>query len=111
LALTALFKLEFYVPESHLEVVKSALFDAGAGRVGAYDSCAWQTLGEGQYRPLPGSSPHQGKAGTIEKIREYKVEMVCERECASGVIAALLESHPYEEVAYSLMAIETCVSS
>ena len=47
----AVFKIEIYIPESHLEQVKIAIFDAGAGRVGDYDACAWQTLGQGQYRP------------------------------------------------------------
>lgn len=101
----ALYKLEFYVPETHLESVKQALFAAGAGRVGDYDSCAWQTLGRGQYRPLSGSQPHQGETGKIETIAEYKVEMVCKKSCCAAVIAALLEAHPYEEVAYSLIAM------
>lgn len=105
MATAALYKIEFYVPESHLDSVKTALFTAGAGRVGDYDSCAWQTLGQGQYRPLQGSSPHQGEAGKIETIAEYKVEMVCQKSCVAAVIAALLEAHPYEEVAYSLIAM------
>jgi hypothetical protein len=49
-----LLKIEFYVPETHLEQVKSAMFSAGAGRVGDYDCCAWQTLGQGQFRPQDG---------------------------------------------------------
>lgn len=98
-----LYKIEFYVPETHLEQVKSAMFAAGAGRVGAYDSCAWQTLGRGQYRPLEGSSPHLGEAGRIETIAEYKVELVCEQAHVKAVIAAMLTAHPYEAVAYSLL--------
>ena len=53
----ALYKIELYVPESHLTAVKTAMFEAGAGRVGNYDLCAWQTRGEGQFRPLDGSRP------------------------------------------------------
>ena len=67
-----LLKIEFYVPASHLESVKLAMFDAGAGRVGDYDSCAWQTLGQGQYRPLKGSQPFIGAQDKTETIAEYK---------------------------------------
>lgn len=100
-----LYKIEFYVPETHLDTVKAAMFAAGAGRVGAYDSCAWQTLGRGQYRPLPGSTPHLGEPGSLETIAEYKVELVCEKPLVRAVIAAMLAAHPYEAVAYSLLEL------
>ena len=101
-----IFKIEFYVPESHLDPVKSAMFDAGAGRVGDYDYCAWQTLGSGQFRPLEGSSPFLGETNRVESVSEYKVEMVCAAECLAAVIAALKQSHPYEEPAYSVLKTE-----
>ena len=103
----SLLKIEFYVPESHLEAVKSALFTAGAGRVGDYDSCAWQTLGQGQYRPLEGADPFQGEVGNIEKEPEYKVEMVCQDTLIQAAIDALKSAHPYEEVAYSVIRLES----
>ena len=68
--------IQFYVPESHLEPVKNALFAAGAGKIGNYDCCAWQTKGEGQFRALEGSQPFLGQKGQIEKVSEWKVEMV-----------------------------------
>ncbi len=102
-----LMKIEFYVPESHLETVKSAMFEAGAGRVGNYDSCAWQTAGEGQYRPLEGSQPFLGAQGSIETVSEYKVEMVCSEAKINDIIEALKRSHPYEEVAYSVIRTES----
>lgn len=98
-----LLKIEFYVPESHLEDVKNAMFIAGAGRVGDYDCCAWQTQGHGQYRPLAGSDPYQGEQGKIEQLAEYKVEMVCLAECVTEVITAMKNAHPYEEVAYCVI--------
>ena len=104
-----LFKIEFYVPESHLEAVKSAMFEAGAGRVGDYDCCAWQTLGAGQFRPLPGSSPFVGEINKIESVSEYKVEMVCAAETIEAVVAALKQSHPYEEPAFSIIKTEQLV--
>ena len=94
-------QLIFYVPESHLEVVKSAVFDAGGGRIGDYDRCCWQCQGEGQFRPLPGSTPHLGAVDTLERVVEYKVELVCEDAVVADVVAALRSAHPYEEPAYS----------
>ena len=102
-----LLKIEFYVPESHLETVKSAMFEAGAGRVGNYDSCAWQTGGEGQYRPLAGSRPFIGEQGSVASLPEFKVEMVCSETKINDVIEAMNESHPYEEVAYSVIRTES----
>lgn len=101
-----LLKIEFYVPETHLQMVKQAMFEAGAGKVGEYDCCAWQTLGEGQYRPGSASKPFLGEQGSLETLSEYKVEMVCAEEFAAAVIIALKKSHPYEEVAYSVIRIE-----
>lgn len=103
--MTDLYKIEFYVPETHLDLVKAVMFAAGAGKVGSYENCAWQTLGRGQYRPLEGSKPHLGKAGNIETVEEYKVELVCEKPYVKPVIAAMLTAHPYEAVAYSLIKL------
>ena len=100
-----LHKIEFYVPESHLKKVKEEMFKAGAGRVGAYDSCAWQTRGQGQFRPQGGSDPFIGSEGLIEVVTEFKVEMVCDEQFLSEVIFALKDSHPYEQVAYSVIRL------
>lgn len=102
-----LLKLSFYVPRSHLETVKSALFLAGAGRYKKYDSCAWVTLGEGQFRPLSSSNPHIGKLNEIETVPEYKVEMICEESFLDDVLAALKKSHPYEEPAFEFYQINS----
>lgn len=83
------------------------MFEAGAGRVGDYDCCAWQTRGEGQFRPLNGSTPFLGNQGQIETVIEYKIELVCEETCLKAVIAALKRAHPYEEVAYTAIRTET----
>ena len=82
------------------------MFEAGAGRVGNYDCCAWQTRGEGQFRPLNGSTPFIGNQGQIETVIEYKLELVCEEPCLKAVIAALKRAHPYEEVAYTAIQTE-----
>jgi len=102
-----MFKLCFYVPESHLEAVKKAVFAAGAGRIGAYDSCCWQVLGQGQFRPLEGSTPFLGRQGSVEVVAEYRVEMVCDAHKIKRAVAALLDAHPYEEPAWDVIALIT----
>jgi len=68
--------------------------------MGNYDSCSWQVLGQGQFRPLKGSNAFIGQQGQLERVEEYRVEMVCLDECAEAVLSALKLSHPYEEPAY-----------
>ncbi len=97
-----MYKLAFFVPQENLETVKQALFAVGAGRIGDYDSCCWQTLGTGQFRPLAGSDPHIGQRGEVEQLAEWKVELVCRDELIHNAVAALKQAHPYEEVAYDV---------
>ena len=99
-------KLCFYVPESHLEAVKQAVFAAGAGKIGNYDSCCWQSLGLGQFRPLQGSAPFLGQQGEVEVVAEYKVELVCENALIKPVLRAMKQAHPYEEPAYQVLALQ-----
>lgn len=101
-----MYKLCVFVPESHLEAVKDALFDAGAGKIGAYDRCSWQTKGTGQFRPLQGSSPYIGREGEIETVEEYRVEMVCDHRFIREAVAAMKKAHPYEEPAYDVWKLE-----
>lgn len=98
----SLFKIIFFVPESHLEQVKQAMFDAGAGKLGHYDMCAWQVKGEGQFRPLKGSHAFIGQKDTLEKIEEYRVEMIAAKESVKQVVNSMKRAHPYEEPAYEV---------
>lgn len=95
-------KLVFFVPESHLEPVKNAVFTSGAGRLGDYEHCAWQSLGQGQFRPMKGSNPFIGETGELERVDEYRVEMVCADDLVEAALAALKSAHPYEEPAFDL---------
>lgn len=97
-----MYKLVFFVPESHLESVKSAVFAAGAGRIGNYDCCAWQIPGQGQFRPLPGSQPFIGDRHQLTRVDEYRVEMICADDHIVQAVAALRNTHPYEEPAYDV---------
>jgi len=94
-------KLSVYVPESHLEIVKQAMFDAGAGRVGFYRNCSWQTRGVGQFQPTSGSDPFIGSVGNLSIVPEFQLEMVCQNELLSHVISAMKQAHPYEKPAYA----------
>jgi len=101
-----MYKLSFFVPPSHVESVKSAVFAAGGGRIGAYDQCAWQVLGQGQFRPLDGSQPFFGQTGQVERVEEWKVELVVADELIRDVVLALKQSHPYETPAYEVWRLE-----
>src|SRR5512140_957104 len=101
-----MYKLEYYVPVEHLETVNQALFAAGGGRIGQYDCCCWVTEGTGQYRPLEGSNPYLGRPLVIEKVREFKVEMVVEDDKLAAVRRVMVEVHPYETPAYQLWRVE-----
>lgn len=100
-----MYKLGFFVPESHLDQVKQALFAAGAGQIGQYEHCSWQVLGTGQFRPGANANPHIGVPGRLEQLAEYRVEMVVQDDLIRAVVAALKLSHPYEEPAYDVVAL------
>lgn len=98
-------KLIYYVPESHLEVTKQAIFAAGAGGIGDYEHCAWQVLGMGQFKPMNGANPFIGQLNTLEQVPEWRVETIVSEEQAQAVAQALKASHPYEEPAFEFIQI------
>jgi hypothetical protein len=100
------YRFIFHVPSSEAEAVKEAVFAAGGGRIGKYDSCCWQTEGSGQFRPLAGSNPAVGEHGRVERIPETKIEFICRRESLGSVVEALLKHHPYETPAYCYWPVE-----
>jgi len=101
-----MYKLCFFVPGTHLEKVKDAVFLTGAGRIGLYENCSWQTLGTGQFRSMSGSDPFIGGVGELTSLDEFKVELVCSNEVVHEAVKALKQSHPYEEPAYEVMLLE-----
>ena len=100
-----MYKFSFYVPESHLNEVKEALFKAGAGSFGNYESVCWQVKGQGQFCPKQNSRPFIGSLGRIESVLEYKVEMLCKDLNVEGAIKALRLVHPYEEPAFDVVKL------
>jgi len=101
-----MYKLNFYVPKKEKESVKQALFDIGVGKYKNYDQCSFETLGVGQFRPIDGANPHIGKINLLERVEEYKVEMICSDTLIKNAIMILKEKHPYEEVAYEIFKME-----
>jgi len=102
---SAVFKLVVFVPDSHLEQLKQALFNAGAGRQGNYSDCCWQILGQGQFRPLEGSRPALGERGNLEEVAEWRLETLVAAEDWPAVREALRRAHPYESPAFDLIGL------
>jgi dinuclear metal center YbgI/SA1388 family protein len=98
-------KIAVFVPVASADALRAALAEAGAGRLGDYDSCSWSTTGEGRFRPLEGASPAIGKVGELEVVEEVRVEVVVPRRRRTAVLRALLAAHPYEEPAFDVVPL------
>lgn len=99
-------KLVFYVPHASKEKVVTAMFAAGAGKIGNYDECSFSSQGEGSFRPLEGSQPAIGTTGKRHTEPETRVEMLVQASSVSKVIRSMKQTHPYEEVAYDLFEMQ-----
>lgn len=95
-----------YAPEADAAAVAAAMHDAGAGAIGDYDRAMFTSRGTGSFRPKPGANPAIGTVGEVEHVEEIRVEMVASPAVRERVRAALLAAHPYEEVAYEVIAAE-----
>ncbi len=103
---TLLKKLVTFIPATHYEVVRDALYEVGCGHIGNYDSCGFAASGFGNFRALQGSAPFIGKVGTLEQVEEVRFETIFVSGMESVVIDTLRHVHPYEEVAYDIYAVE-----
>jgi dinuclear metal center YbgI/SA1388 family protein len=101
-----LLKLVTYIPESHFKHVQAAIFEAGAGVIGNYDNCGFSFSGTGSFRGNEKTNPFRGEKGKIHTENEIRFETVLFAHLQDKVTAALIKSHPYEEVAYDLYALE-----
>ena len=101
-----LLKLVTFIPESYLEKVRNAIFEAGAGVTGNYDFCAFTNSGTGSFRGNEMAKPFVGEKGKIHFENEIRFETILFSHKKDMVIKALLENHPYEEVAYDLYSLE-----
>ncbi|MFL6024589.1 MAG: Nif3-like dinuclear metal center hexameric protein [Marmoricola sp.] len=98
-------KLIVFVPTTHADAVRAALAEAGAGRIGDYESASFSTPGEGRFRPLPGANPTIGAVGELEVVDEVRVEVIADRRLRGDLVSAMLAAHPYEEPAYDVVEL------
>lgn len=99
-------KIVVFAPESHTDIVRDAMDKAGAGKIGNYTYCSFSTKGIGRFKPEQGANPHIGEVGKFEEVAEERIETICPREKLQGVIAAIKEVHPYDEVALDVYPLE-----
>lgn len=98
-------KIVCYVPTDHYETVSNAMFNAGAGNIGDYNEASFTTLGKGTYTPNENASPFEGAYGIKSKVDEYKIELISSSHVIGSVISAMINAHPYEEVAYEVIPL------
>jgi hypothetical protein len=99
-------KLVTFSPIKDADNIRQALFNAGAGTIGNYDECSFNTFGFGTFKAGDNTSPHIGKIGERHTEDEVKIETIFPSYLLSDIIKALINAHPYEEVAYDIYPIE-----
>ncbi|RYY39618.1 MAG: Nif3-like dinuclear metal center hexameric protein [Chitinophagaceae bacterium] len=99
-------RLITFAPVDKADAVRDALFAAGAGNIGNYSECSFNTEGEGSFKAGDGADPYVGKVGELHLERETKIETVFPFYLEDQVVRALVQAHPYEEVAYDIFAME-----
>lgn len=97
-----LYKLVTFCPVSHADRVRAAMFDAGAGYIGNYDSCSFNTQGTGTFRALEGANPFVGNLNEVHYEPEERIEVIFPAYVRDSLIKAMISAHPYEEVAYDI---------
>lgn len=101
-----MYKLIVFIPTDSLESFKNELFNSGAGKLGKYSHCSFESKGVGQFMPLNGSNPSLGKHNKVEKVQETRLEFLVELDLIEEVIKSLYKAHPYEEPAFDLIKLE-----
>jgi|SRR5690606_2053126 len=104
-------KLAVFVPRTHVESVREALFEAGAGAIGDYEECSYNTLGYGTFRPLEGANPTMGKVNEHERIEETKIEVIYPAHRERALLVSMYAAHPYEEVAHDIFILENTLQT
>lgn len=99
-------KLVTFVPADHADKLRTALFEAGAGNIGNYDSCSFNTEGKGTYRANENANPFAGKINELHSENEIRIETIFPSHLKSKVLSALLANHPYEEVAFDIFSLD-----
>lgn len=98
-------KLVTFVPKSHQQTVLDALFEAGAGNIGNYANCSFNLEGNGTFKGNSQTTPFLGNPNQLSVEKEIRIETIFEIYNEDRIIAALINSHPYEEVAFDIYSI------
>ena len=106
-----LLKIAVFVPESHEQEVRRAMLDAGAGHIGAYSHCSFNSSGTGTFLPLEGSAPYIGTKGRLEMVNEVKIEAIVQERLLNNIIESMLLSHPYEEPVYDIYPLKNSIEN
>ncbi|PKR79013.1 Nif3-like dinuclear metal center hexameric protein [Halalkalibacillus sediminis] len=101
-----IYKFAVYVPTTHEEFVRNAISEAGAGHIGNYSHCTFNSEGVGTFMPLEGTDPHIGSTNKLEKVEEKRMETIVPKHLLDKVVRAAEKAHPYEEMAYDLFKLE-----
>lgn len=109
--MSANLKLVVFVPLTHVDVVRQALGEAGAGKIGNYQFCSFSSRGTGRFIPVEGAKPVIGQIGALELVEEERIEVVVPRSILPDVITAMKKAHPYDEIAYDLYPLESVQES
>ena len=99
-------KLFTFVPVEFAENVRSAIFNAGGGHISNYSECSFNTAGQGTFKPGEGTNPFTGKRGIRHTEDEIKLEMIFPAWQQQSILSAMIAAHPYEEVAYDIIALD-----
>jgi dinuclear metal center YbgI/SA1388 family protein len=99
-------KIVVYVPLSHADAVRDAMSQAGAGWIGHYSHCSFGVQGTGTFMPREGTDPYIGEQGKLEQVEELRIETIMPEEAQTRVVKAMIDAHPYEEVAYDIYPVE-----
>ena len=98
-------KLITYTPNDYVKSVKEALFKVGAGKIGNYDACSYNSEGYGTFRANEHANPFVGEKSEIHREKEIRTEVIFPSYLKNQILQALIEAHPYEEPAYDIIAL------
>ncbi len=101
-----MYKLVVFVPKAHLEKLRIAICDAGAGKIGNYSDCTFYSEGIGTFKPLKGANPYTGNINKLKKTKEVRLETVVPSDKLKQVLSAMKKNHPYEVVAFDVIKLE-----
>jgi dinuclear metal center YbgI/SA1388 family protein len=99
-------KISFFVPQANKQEVLNAMFAVGAGDIGEYSECSFQIEGTGTFKPSESANPFEGKPGELSTVTEVRVEVLCSQHVVGAVLSAMMEAHPYEEVAHDIYVLK-----